>query len=145
LEHKECACCKSQGTGNGYQAALRTFERKKDNLIPALHAVQSKLGYLPDEAMLEIAEWLNIPVSEVHGTATFYTMFATEPKGQYIVRLCDSPPCHIEGSSGIKSIIEKELGVKAIWALSLPGKVAPVTAAKFIKETIYNIISELGV
>jgi NADH-quinone oxidoreductase subunit E len=113
LEHKECACCKSQGTGNGYQAALRTFERKKDNLIPALHAVQSKLGYLPDEAMLEIAEWLNIPVSEVHGTATFYTMFATEPKGQYIVRLCDSPPCHIEGSSGIKSIIEKELGVKA--------------------------------
>ncbi len=39
----------------------------------------------------------------------------------------------------------KELGIKAIWALSLPGKVAPVTAAKFIKETVYNIIGELGV
>lgn len=39
----------------------------------------------------------------------------------------------------------KEMGIKAIWALSLPGKVAPVTAAKFIKETIYNIIDELGV
>lgn len=39
----------------------------------------------------------------------------------------------------------KELGVKAIWALSLPGKVAPVTAAVFIKDTTYNIIEELGV
>lgn len=39
----------------------------------------------------------------------------------------------------------KEIGVKAIWALSLPGKVAPITAAKFIKETIFNIIGELGV
>jgi dipicolinate synthase subunit A len=39
----------------------------------------------------------------------------------------------------------KEIGVKAIWALSLPGKVAPITAAKFIKETVFNIIGELGV
>lgn len=39
----------------------------------------------------------------------------------------------------------KSMGLKAIWALSLPGKVAPVTAAKFIKETVYNIIEELGV
>jgi len=39
----------------------------------------------------------------------------------------------------------KEMGIKSIWALSLPGKVAPVTAAKFIKDTVYNIIEELGV
>lgn len=39
----------------------------------------------------------------------------------------------------------KELGLKAIWALSLPGKVAPVTAAEFMKDTAYNIIEELGV
>lgn len=39
----------------------------------------------------------------------------------------------------------KEMGLKTIWALSLPGKVAPVTAAEFIKDTVYNIINELGV
>jgi dipicolinate synthase subunit A len=39
----------------------------------------------------------------------------------------------------------KELGLKVIWALSLPGKVAPITAARFMKDTIYNIIEELGV
>jgi dipicolinate synthase subunit A len=39
----------------------------------------------------------------------------------------------------------RALGIKAIWALSLPGKVAPVTAAQYIKETVYNLIEELGV
>ena len=38
----------------------------------------------------------------------------------------------------------KEMGIKTIWALSLPGKVAPVTAAGFIRDTVYNIIDELG-
>ena len=37
----------------------------------------------------------------------------------------------------------KKLGIKFIWALSLPGKVAPVTSAEFIKETLYNIFNEL--
>jgi len=46
---------------------------------------------------------------------------------------------------GVEFEAAKEFGVKAIWALSLPGKVAPITAAKFMKETIYNIIEELGV
>jgi dipicolinate synthase subunit A len=39
----------------------------------------------------------------------------------------------------------RDLGVKAIWALSLPGKVAPLTAAEFIRDTVYNIMDELGV
>lgn len=46
---------------------------------------------------------------------------------------------------GIDFESAKNLGIKVIWALSLPGKVAPVTAANFIKETIYNIVNELGV
>lgn len=46
---------------------------------------------------------------------------------------------------GIDFESAKDIGIKVVWALSLPGKVAPVTAAKFIKETVYNIIEELGV
>lgn len=46
---------------------------------------------------------------------------------------------------GVDIDIAKALGIKVIWALSLPGKVAPVTAANFIKQTVYNIIEELGV
>lgn len=112
MENKECACSKSCGSGEGYAGIVRGFERSRDNLIPALHAIQAKLGYLPGPAMEDLAEWLGVPVSDVYGTATFYTLFATEPKGRYIVRLCDSPPCHLEGSKSIKSAIEYELGIR---------------------------------
>ncbi len=77
-----------------------------------MHAIQDKLGYLPEEAMHAIAAWLDVPVSNVYGTATFYTLFSTKPKGKYIVRLCDSPPCHIEGSEAVKDALIKELGIK---------------------------------
>jgi NADH-quinone oxidoreductase E subunit len=112
LAHEKCSCCNTQEAKCGYSEVIQSFEKKPENLIPALHALQDKLGYLPDEAMHEVAAWLDVPVSNVYGTATFYTMFATEPKGRYTVRLCDSPPCHIEGSNLIKKAIVDELGVK---------------------------------
>lgn len=112
MEKKQCSCCQSTSSGNGFVDVIRAFERKRGNVIPALHAVQSKLGYLPEDAMQEIADWLDVPVSDVYGTATFYTLFSTKPKGRYIVRLCDSPPCHIEGSNAIKDAITNELGIK---------------------------------
>ena len=48
-------------------------------------------------------------------------------------------------SAGVDLEAAKELGVKVIWALSLPGKVAPVTAGEMIKNTVLNIINEMGV
>lgn len=112
MAHEKCSCCKTQEAKSGYSEVIRSFEKKPDNLIPALHALQDTLGHIPDEVMHEVAAWLDVPVSNVYGTATFYTMFATEPKGRYVVRLCDSPPCHIEGSTSIKKAIVDELGVK---------------------------------
>lgn len=111
MEHKECGCT-TCGPNNGYHAVIQTYERKRDSLIPILHEIQARAGRISDEAMEEVADWLDVPVSEVHGTATFYTLFSTETKGRYIIRLCDSPPCHIEGSKSIKAAIQKEIGVE---------------------------------
>lgn len=110
MEQKECAC--KCGSGNGYRAVVRSFERSRDNLIPVLHEIQARNGYLSDEAMEEVATWLDVPASEVYGTATFYTLFSTKPKGRYVIRLCDSPPCHIEGSKSIIAAIQDELGIE---------------------------------
>ncbi|MEN6520981.1 MAG: NADH-quinone oxidoreductase subunit NuoE [Armatimonadota bacterium] len=111
MEKKECSCCKSSEGEGGYTAIIRAFEKKRGNVIPALHAVQAKMGHLPESAMQEIADWLDVPIADVYGTATFYTLFSTEPKGRYVVRICDSPPCHIEGSNAIRAAITKELGI----------------------------------
>lgn len=110
MESTQCPNCKQIDVA-GIRDCVRQFGRDQGNLIPILHAVQKKCGYLTADATEEIAEWLGIHASEVYGTATFYTLFSTKPLGKYVVRLCDSPPCHIEGSLSIQKAIEENLGV----------------------------------
>lgn len=110
MESKKCPNCRT--AGSDCKSILSKFERDRGNLIPILHAVQDECGYLSSEAMEEVADWLSIPVSEVYGTATFYTLFAVKPVGTYVIRLCDSTPCHIEGSKEIQKALEQHLGVK---------------------------------
>jgi NADH:ubiquinone oxidoreductase subunit E len=82
------------------------------NLLPILHAIQSELGHLPELAMVRVARSLGIPLSKVYGTATFYSLFTTHPKGEYVIRICESAPCHIQGAQEVIKALEKELGVK---------------------------------
>jgi len=111
LESKECPHC--SGTYKDASEVIRTFDADQGNLIPILHALQDRFGYLTSEAMEEVADWLSISASEVYGTATFYTLFATKPLGRYVIRLCDSTPCHIEGSKSIRKAMEENLKVCA--------------------------------
>jgi NADH-quinone oxidoreductase E subunit len=96
------------------QAVLTICEKygsAERNLIPLLHDLQDQLGYISPEVMETVAEQLGTTVSRVHGVATFYTLFYTKPHGKYVVRLCDSPPCHIEGSKAIRKAVESALGI----------------------------------
>lgn len=111
MEATKCTRCGQEAAAD-VKSVVSRFAHDRGNLIPLLHAVQDAAGILTEESMKEIAEWLGIPFSEVYGTATFYTLFATEPKGKYVVRFCDSPPCHIEGAQVIKRAIEDFIGAK---------------------------------
>lgn len=86
--------------------------RAEGNLIPILHELQNTMGYLSAEAMETVAAELDVPVGQVHGTATFYTLFYLKPHGKNVIRLCDSPPCHIEGSKAIRDAVVKATGIK---------------------------------
>lgn len=90
---------------------LAKYSRRPDALVSILHDVQKEAGYLSEEAITEIASGLDIPVSKVYGVATFYTLFSTKPKGQYIIRVCENAPCHVLGAKGIVEALEKELGI----------------------------------
>jgi len=88
------------------------FSRIKGGLLPALHAVQSVCGnWLPKEALDLVARGFNVPYPYLYGVLSFYTMFATQPRGKYIIRLCESPPCHIMGADSLVEVLEQELGV----------------------------------
>lgn len=81
-------------------------------LIDVLHEVQGVYGYLPEQAMKQVADGLSLPLGKVYGVATFYSLFTLEPKGQHIIRLCESAPCHIRGAEQVLSAIEGELNIK---------------------------------
>ena len=76
---------------------LRRFGKKRGNLIPILQKVQERLGYLPREAMIEIARFLNIPEIEVYGVVTFYNQFRLNPPGRHSIRVCLGTACHMKG------------------------------------------------
>ena len=76
---------------------LHSFSRKRANLIPILQQVQGRLGYLPREAMTEIAAYLKIPAIEVYGVVTFYNQFRLNPPGKHSIRVCLGTACHMKG------------------------------------------------
>jgi len=76
---------------------LKRFGKKRENLIPILQQVQGKLGYLPREAMLEIASFLGIPDIDVYSVVTFYNQFRLNPPGKHSIRVCLGTACHMKG------------------------------------------------
>ena len=95
-----------------YQEILAKYADKPGGMIEAFHAVQDELNYLPEEVIIEAAKVFNKPVMQAYGVATFYSMFSTDKRGKYVIRLCESAPCHVAGAAEVVAALEKELGVK---------------------------------
>lgn len=87
--------------------------KDKSSLIPLLQEVQNIYGYLPESALLEISDFLGMPLSRVYGVATFYNQFRLTPLGENIIRVCRGTACHVKNSSNILIALETALGIKA--------------------------------
>lgn len=90
---------------------LDRFERKPSKIIPILQAVQKEYRYLPEEILTYVATSLSLSPARVFGIATFYSHFSLEPKGKYVVKVCDGTACHVKGSSGLIDTIRRELSL----------------------------------
>jgi NADH-quinone oxidoreductase subunit E len=90
---------------------LDEYHRHPARLVPILQAVQEEYRYLPEEVLTYVATALGIPPARVFGVATFYAHFALEPKGKYVIRLCDGTACHVKNSVPILDALRKQLGV----------------------------------
>jgi len=91
---------------------LASFTGDKAELIPILQQVQQALGYLPEEAMQRIADFVKVPESTLFGVATFYAQFKFVPVGRNIVKVCRGTGCYVKGSPRILDEMEKLLGIK---------------------------------
>jgi NADH-quinone oxidoreductase subunit E len=87
---------------------LEKHEYKSSKLIPILQEVQEEYRYLPEDVLTFVATSLDISPARVYGVATFYSHFALEPKGKYVIKVCDGTACHVIGSQPlIKAMREK--------------------------------------
>ena len=90
---------------------LEQNQKRPARLVPILQAIQDEYRYLPEEVLTFVATSLGVPPARVFGVATFYAHFALEPKGKYVVRLCDGTACHVKQSIPILEAIREHLGV----------------------------------
>ncbi|HAY22204.1 MAG TPA: NADH-quinone oxidoreductase subunit E/F, partial [Desulfobacterales bacterium] len=96
---------------NAIDSIIESYRNVPGNLMPVLQAVQEEIGCLPPAVQDRIATGLNIPGSDVFGVMSFYSMYTWRPKGKYVIRFCESPPCHIQGADNLLEFTQAELGV----------------------------------
>ena len=90
---------------------VQAHRRRRGALIIALQQVQQAFGYLPQDAVSELARLLRVPSSEIYGVATFYSQFRLRPLGRNTVSVCEGTACHVRGASSILDAVERELGI----------------------------------
>ena len=87
--------------------------KAREALLPCLEAIQEVSSCIPQEAITYLRKTLDVPSVDIYGVITFYGMLTTKEQGEYVIRLCDSLPCHLNESEKMLKVIEGELGIKA--------------------------------
>jgi len=86
---------------------------KKSNLIPILHAIQKKEGYISPAVVEKISKHLRVSKGHVYGVASFFSQFKFNPPGRHTIKICLGTACHVRGAQIIAEEFERELGIKA--------------------------------
>jgi len=89
---------------------LEAYDAEKSNLITLLQEIQGAYGYLPKEALKQIAVKTGIKEAKIYGVATFYSQFRLKPVGKYLIMLCQGTACHVNGAGKIETAIKDVLG-----------------------------------
>ncbi|MCH8870683.1 MAG: NAD(P)H-dependent oxidoreductase subunit E [Chloroflexi bacterium] len=92
--------------------AIRAQTKTNVNVLSSLLAVLDELGYIPDEAVEEVADSQHVTINEVWGVASFYTNFRFKPPGANSVEICWGPTCHLMGAQQIIRAVLDDLGLE---------------------------------
>ncbi|HEY4544342.1 MAG TPA: NAD(P)H-dependent oxidoreductase subunit E [Tissierellaceae bacterium] len=83
--------------------------RSNASLISVLQDIQEEYRYLPEHILEYISKEMDISLAKIYGIATFYEFFSLEPKGKYIIKICDGTACHVRKSIPILKALQDEL------------------------------------
>ena len=92
---------------------LKRYNAERENLIQALHDIQDSTegNYLRTGDLKKAADYFHISLSEINSVVEFYSMFSKKPRGKYVIRVCQSPPCYIKGAFNVLGELKNLLGI----------------------------------
>jgi NADH-quinone oxidoreductase subunit E len=93
------------------EAEMPRYPDRRAVCIDALKIVQQQRGWVSDEALADVAAFLQLPQAELEGVATFYNMIFRQPTGQHVILLCDSVSCWIMGYERLRQYFSERLGI----------------------------------
>jgi len=103
---------KDKPTKQKVKSILDRYQRDPSMLVSILQDVQAEYNYLPKEALVQISQDLDVPLTQVYGVATFFKAFSLKPRGKHTIYVCLGTGCHIRGAARILEGIERELDIK---------------------------------
>ena len=87
------------------------YGKKPASLIPIMQDIQSVYRYLPGELLTYVAKEIGITEAKAYSVATFYENFSFEPKGKFVIKVCDGTACHVRKSAPILAAFQRALGL----------------------------------
>ena len=111
----QCKCCLTKEADPRWselERILEPFRGDAGALIQALHKAQDLFGFVSPEVQEKVAEVLNVPLSEVYGVATFYSLFSLKPRGENKIGVCLGTACYVRGAAQVLAELEKQLNIK---------------------------------
>lgn len=93
------------------EAEVQHYDYKRGACVEALKIVQRYRGWVSDESIRDIAEFLGMTPDELDGVATFYNLIFREPVGEHVILICDSVSCWILGYEGLLEYLTARLGI----------------------------------
>jgi len=103
----------SQDSQETIQRLLERYPTRRAVMLPALHLAIQEFPYIDDEVCQAVADLLQVPMVDVKGVATFYSLFPTEPRGKYSLEVCINLSCSLNGARRCLHYLENKLGIKA--------------------------------
>jgi len=91
---------------------IDNYADRKELLISLLQDIQAEFNYLPRDVLLRVSQKLDIPLSQLFSTATFFRAFSLKPRGRHLVTVCVGTACHVRGAQRMVDKLERDYGLR---------------------------------
>jgi NADH-quinone oxidoreductase subunit E len=96
-----------------YQQIFQKFKGEEADLIPILQRVQESEGFISENSVQEIAEYLKISENQIYGVVTFYSKFKFTHPGRHSIKVCEGSACHMQGGRILSEAVERVYAIEA--------------------------------